>query len=356
MPRIGYYEKGALFPSGREISLRRIDATSIYCDSKLNLHSADAMRQVSTQDCAWFYENDKGGLNNLATNDQGDLPREALPECRQRRSSARREHPKRPQNGVKRPIPPIQDYSLLKGTIVDGASEISNSGNVGLIRLDHDRKSYAGKRPNETENNEGYMVIAKFNSTLDITRDPRRSGYENTPRFFNEVHAYAAAREAQGEILPYVFGLYQDDGAIVSTGLFMIMEYLPFPVFKYMDSRIRAESIDVLRKSASLALETLHSLDVSHGSIKSDQVLICSQQANQNSDMTHNNNWFVVLIDLQFAKVHNNPTGVLPKDAEFDRIALREAFYYCGCGVEGDETDKQLQDYIRLRQTEMGYC
>jgi hypothetical protein len=48
--------------------------------------------------------------------------------------------------------------------------------------------------------------------------------------------------------------------------------------------------------------------------------------------------------------------GELASEAEIDRMALREAFSYCGCGAEEDDHDEALKQYVRQRQELMGYC
>jgi serine/threonine protein kinase len=316
MPRLGKWEATALFQAGRNIDLRRIEAsTNLFCDPGVNVHSAEAVRQLSSQSCAWHYapEKNKASLaarcvsNGVASK----VPAPEIRNCDIQGGGCESLPIDIFEKLNKRPAPPLTNYSSLKGRVI---CQLPSSSCVGLLDIPSEfsrpvaqLRGMSNGTPTANSDNQksSYRVVAKFYSTAEITCDPRRTGREHTPRFFNEANAYAHARAAQGTALPYVFGLYEDAGAGVTTGLFLVMEYLPFSTtLKDMDSRVRSASVTALRRETALALEALHSVGLSHGSMKSDQLLVCTKGDSQNEFTTPlaADNWFAVVVDLQYAR------------------------------------------------------
>ncbi|EXJ66683.1 uncharacterized protein A1O5_10354 [Cladophialophora psammophila CBS 110553] len=341
----------------------------MFCDPNLNRHSADAVAQIASQRCSWNYISEQedaspavnGGTNGLVNNhpepEPGVRARAIEFECRQSLPGHILGRLKR------RPVPSISDYACIRGRVI---RQIPSSSVAVLEVITDDADALAGSdvvsrdpsRPQHNTRQGPQRLILKYYPAAEITRDPRRTGRDFAPLFFNEVNAYAQARVAQGTVLPYVCGVYEDASAAVVTGLYLVMEYLAHSTtLKDMDSRLRSSSASVLREKTAFALKALHSCDISHGSMKSNQLLICADSHGQNesSAISARDDWFVVIVDLQYARFHRDKHE-LDSAAELDRLALREAFSYCGCKSEEDDSDEAYQQFVRERQSFMGYC
>ncbi|OAL39205.1 hypothetical protein AYO20_01523 [Fonsecaea nubica] len=365
MPRLGKWEISAFYSAQRPIELKRLTpSNTIFCDPNLNRHSADAVAQISSQSCAWNYVSRSREAAPIVGGESKEVFENSYPEPeegvrpRAIESESCKPLPSHIRGRLKRrPVPSISNYASIRGHITRQIPGYS----VAILDVcpdDTDVPTSSGMISKEIAWQRPQQLVLKYYSAAEITRDPRRTGREYVPRFFNEVNAYAQARAAQGTVLPYVCGVYEDASTAVVTGLYLVMEYLPnSTTLRDMDSHLRASLVGLLREKTALALEALHSSGVSHGSMKSNQLLICADthDENEHSTFSEGEDWFVVIVDLQYARFHR-AMHELELAAEVDRLALREAFSYCGCKAEEDDDDEAYQQFIRERQFSMGYC
>ncbi|KIW74334.1 hypothetical protein Z517_12274 [Fonsecaea pedrosoi CBS 271.37] len=365
MPRLGKWEISAFYSAQRPIELKRITpSNTIFCDPNINRHSADAVAQISSQSCAWNYVSRSREAAPIVGGEPKEIFENSYPEPEEgvRPRAIEFESCKPLPSHIRgrlkrRPVPSISNYASIRGHIIRQIPGYS----VAILDVcpnNTDTSTSSGMISKDIACQQPQQLVLKYYSAAEITRDPRRTGREYVPCFFNEVNAYAQARAAQGTVLPYVCGVYEDASTAVVTGLYLVMEYLPnSTTLRDMDSHLRASSVRLLREKTAFALQALHSCGVSHGSMKSNQLLICADThgENEHSTFSEREDWFVVIVDLQYARFHRD-MHELELAAEADQLALREAFSYCGCKAEEDDDDEAYQQFVRERQFSMGYC